>query len=144
MTALLAGLLAVPLLDHAVKRALLARLAARPLSLGRIGAVGLVRSRVRAARPPLGLTPAALWAIWLASAAALALVTARHPGFGWSAGLLLGGALSHALETSARGAIHDYVRLGRWPAFDLADAALTLGALGMGVHAVAVARAAWP
>ena len=38
--------------------------------------------------------------------------------------------MSHALETSLRGCIIDYVRLRFWPAFNLADVAITVGAAG--------------
>ncbi len=144
MTALLAAVLLVPLLDHAVKLVLLERLASRSLSLGPFGSIRMVRSAMRVARPPLRLAPAAIWAIWLGSAALLAFVTARQPGLGWSAGLLLGGALSHALETSVRGAVYDYVCLAWWPAFDLADAALAVGALGITLHVAGAVRALWP
>jgi hypothetical protein len=58
------------------------------------------------------------------------------PAIGWSFGLLLGAALSHALETSLRGSICDYVCLRFWPAFNLADVALTVGALGLAFELV--------
>ncbi len=42
-------------------------------------------------------------------------------------GLLLGGAIGNVIDRVARGAVTDYVKLPRWPAFNLADAAITLG-----------------
>jgi lipoprotein signal peptidase len=48
-------------------------------------------------------------------------------------GLLLGGSLSNAMEGSLRGSVTDYVCLRFWPAFNLADVALTAGAVGLGV-----------
>jgi signal peptidase II len=145
MAVLLVGMLAVPALDHLVKLVLLERLTSGSVSLGPFGAIRVVRSRIWMARPPLRLTPGAIWVLWLVSASLLALVTAWHPGLGWPAGLLVGGALSHALEMSVRGAVCDYVCLGRWPAFDLADAALTVGALGMAATLAGALRGAlWP
>ena len=46
-------------------------------------------------------------------------------------GLLLGGSLSNALESSLRGTVSDYVCLRFWPAFNLADLALAAGAIGI-------------
>ena len=43
----------------------------------------------------------------------------------------LAGSLSNLLEHVTRGAITDYVCLRRWPAFNLADVALTAGALSL-------------
>jgi signal peptidase II len=60
------------------------------------------------------------------------------PALGGPFGLMLGGALSHALETSVRGSVCDYVCLRFWPAFDLADVALAVGALGLGVQLIGV------
>jgi lipoprotein signal peptidase len=56
-------------------------------------------------------------------------------------GLLLGGSLSHAVESSLRGSITDYICLRFWPAFNLADLALTAGALGIIAELVIVTRA---
>jgi lipoprotein signal peptidase len=47
------------------------------------------------------------------------------------AGLLLGGSLSHAVESSLSGSITDYICLKFWPAFDLADVAIAAGAIGI-------------
>jgi lipoprotein signal peptidase len=59
------------------------------------------------------------------------------PGAGWPLGLLLGGALSHALETSLRGWICDYLCPRHWPPFDLADVAITLGGVGLALALLA-------
>jgi signal peptidase II len=42
-------------------------------------------------------------------------------------GLLLGGALGNALDRIRIGAVIDYVKLPNWPAFNLADIAITVG-----------------
>jgi lipoprotein signal peptidase len=44
---------------------------------------------------------------------------------------VLGASLSHAVETSVRGNVTDYICLRVWPAFNLADLALAAGALGL-------------
>ena len=46
-------------------------------------------------------------------------------------GMLLGGSSSHALESAVRGSISDYICLRFWPAFNLADVAITVGAIGV-------------
>lgn len=56
-------------------------------------------------------------------------------------GLLLGGSLSHAVESSLRGSITDYICLRFWPAFNLADLALAAGAIGMIVQFLIAGRA---
>ena len=43
------------------------------------------------------------------------------------AGLVLGGATSNLADRLRRGAIVDFVRVWRWPTFNLADAALCCG-----------------
>jgi lipoprotein signal peptidase len=65
------------------------------------------------------------------------------PPCGWFAGALLGGSLSHALETSLRGRVVDYVRLRFWPAFNLADVAITAGALGVLAQTVIAMKEVW-
>ena len=58
----------------------------------------------------------------------------QHTGslfFGVFVGLLLGGSLSNAVESSMRGSITDYICLRFWPAFNLADLALAAGAIGI-------------
>ena len=41
--------------------------------------------------------------------------------------MLLGGALGNVIDRAARGAVTDYIKLPHWPAFNLADAAITVG-----------------
>jgi lipoprotein signal peptidase len=81
-------------------------------------------------------TPAMLWIAWLAGAGALVALAARLPGSEWCAALLLGGSLSHMIETARRGRVCDYVCLRFWPAFNLADAAISIGAIGFVVTAL--------
>ena len=74
------------------------------------------------------LTVCALWALLAAS---LVAVGAWLPACRVPVCLLLAGSASNLLEHAARGAITDYVCLRRWPAFNLADVALTAGALSL-------------
>ena len=41
--------------------------------------------------------------------------------------LLLGGAIGNILDRIGDGAVTDFVKLPRWPAFNVADIAVTLG-----------------
>ena len=134
MTAVVLGLLLVPLLDHAIKRAVRGRLDAGTISLGPLGELRAVHARIWMARASRGVRLPAVWAVWIVAASVLATFSAVTPSLGWCSGLLLGGSLSHALETSVRGSVFDYVCLRFWPAFDLADVALAAGALGMVVE----------
>jgi signal peptidase II len=61
---------------------------------------------------------------WLVVAGVLTVVSMRFPWAGWSVGLILGGARSHAVETTRYGHVCDYICLRIWPAFNLADVAL--------------------
>jgi lipoprotein signal peptidase len=131
MTALVTALLLVVLIDQALKLLVLHRLGSASISLGLLGRVTGVRSRIWMARAPYRLRLATLWTLWIAGASGLVIVYALFPASGWFCALLLGGSLSHALETSVRGSICDYVCLRFWPAFNLADLAITVGAIGM-------------
>ena len=42
-------------------------------------------------------------------------------------GLLLGGAVGNVVDRVRDGAVTDFVKLPHWPAFNVADAAITLG-----------------
>jgi signal peptidase II len=138
------GLVLVPVLDHAVKLAVRHALAAGAVSLGSLGEVriGLADLWIRRASPRV--TPRAMWIVWIIAAAAVVVLDARLSWSGWFSGLLLGGSLSHALEISMRGAVCDYIRLRFWPAFDLADVAVAVGAGGLLAELVAALCGAHP
>jgi signal peptidase II len=76
---------------------------------------------------------------------ALALVLAwfavdpRRPGLWLSVGLLAGGALGNLADRVRADAVTDFIDLPLWPAFNLADVAITLGALGLVLSTVGVA-----
>ena len=44
-------------------------------------------------------------------------------------GMLLGGALGNIIDRIRYGAVTDFIKLPAWPAFNLADASITLGVL---------------
>ena len=131
MPLLVAVLMLVVLVDHALKLLVLRRLGRESISLGPMGKVTSVQTRIWMARAPFQLQLAIIWTLWIFGACALAIVNTLVPSSGWFCGLLLGGSLSHALETSLRGCICDYVCLRFWPAFNIADVAITMGAVGV-------------
>lgn len=129
MKVLSVTLLTVFLSDQAVKL-LLRRLGDRAITLGALGSVRTVTGRLWLRRLRPRWNGAAIWCLWLAAAIALVIGSLRVPSSEAFAGLLLGGSLSHAVESSLRGRITDYICLKFWPAFDLADVAMTAGAIG--------------
>jgi hypothetical protein len=143
MKTLCAGLFLVPLIDQALKYQLRLRLGEGGVSLGGFGDVRIVTARIWWTRWTHGPGAVATWSLWLLSAIPLALATALVPSFGWFAGLLLGGSLSHGLENSLRGGISDYVCLRFWPAFNLADVAIVAGALGLMREVSAIVLRTW-
>jgi signal peptidase II len=143
MIALVAGLLLVPVLDQALKLLVLRGLAPASVPLGPLGKLQVVRSRIWWARSGLRPSLATVWGLWFITAGGLAVLSGLFPPCGWFAGALLGGSLSHALETSLRGCVVDYVRLRFWPAFNLADVAITVGALGVLAQMVIATKEAW-
>lgn len=100
-------------------------------SLGPLGAVRLIETRIWWLRPRRSPALAWVWTVWGLAAILLAAMAALSPASALFAGVLLGGSLSHAIETSLRGGVSDYVCLRFWPAFNLADVAITVGALGV-------------
>ena len=130
MTALSATLLAVFLSDQAIKLLLRRHLGDRAIPLGALGNVRTVTGRLWMRRLGPRWNGAAIWGVWLAAAIALVIGSFWIPSSGAFAGLLLGGSLSHAVESSLSGSITDYICLKFWLAFDLADVAITTGAIG--------------
>jgi len=59
---------------------------------------------------------------------------ARHPerGLLWlPTGLLVGGAIGNMIDRISAGAVTDFIDVPLWPAFNLADAAITLGVISL-------------
>ncbi len=46
-------------------------------------------------------------------------------------GLLLGGAVGNLIDRLAEGAVTDFLKLPKWPAFNVADIAITFGVLAL-------------
>jgi signal peptidase II len=63
----------------------------------------------------------------------------RRPGLWLSVGLLAGGALGNLADRVRADAVTDFIDLPLWPAFNLADVAITLGALGLVVSSLGAA-----
>src|SRR5262249_8410930 len=126
----IAAFLLIPLADQAIKALLRRRLGERAVSLGPFGSLRVIDTPIWWARGGLRPTPVMLWIAWLAGPGALLALAPRLPGCEWCAALLLGGSLSHMIETSRRGRVCDYLCLRFWPAFNLADAAISIGTVG--------------
>ncbi len=73
-------------------------------------------------------------AITLGALALLLIYLARRPDRPWlwlPTGLLIGGALGNLIDRLAHGAVTDFIKLPAWPAFNLADIAITFGVLAL-------------
>lgn len=67
-----------------------------------------------------------------AALAAIAYLFSRNPRRPWmwvAVGLVAGGALGNLLDRLRHDAVTDFVAVGSWPPFNLADVAITLGVL---------------
>ncbi|MGN6257699.1 MAG: signal peptidase II [Solirubrobacterales bacterium] len=53
----------------------------------------------------------------------------QRPGMWVAVGLLAGGALGNLADRIRAGAVTDFVAIGSWPPFNLADVSITLGVL---------------
>jgi len=75
---------------------------------------------------------------------ALLAYFARHAGtrLAWvPTGLLLGGALGNGIDRVRDGAVTDFIDFALWPAFNVADSAITLGVIALLVVVELDARA---
>jgi len=55
-------------------------------------------------------------------------------GYGLPVGLLFGGALGNLADRLRYGRVLDFIDFGFWPVFNLADVAITAGAVLLGAH----------
>lgn len=72
--------------------------------------------------------------ITLVVLAGLTAFHARHRTRGpmWVVtGMIVGGALGNLVDRVRTGSVTDFVKLPAWPAFNLADSAITLGVIGL-------------
>jgi signal peptidase II len=70
----------------------------------------------------------------LAALGALLLYFFLRPQREWlwlPTGLLIGGAVGNLIDRLAHGAVTDFIKLPLWPAFNLADTAITVGVLAL-------------
>lgn len=66
------------------------------------------------------------------SCAAIALLLyylLRHERYALALSAIVGGALGNLIDRIFRGAVVDYINFSFWPAFNLADSAITLGVI---------------
>lgn len=132
----LAGVLcaAVLAIDQAVKGVVEAQLVLGEEVDG-LGPIGLTLSHNRGVA--FGLAGGAGVGLVLLTVVALAVIVwlfARDParrGMWVAVGLLSGGALGNLIDRLASGAVTDYIEIGPWPPFNLADVAITVGVLLM-------------
>jgi signal peptidase II len=54
-----------------------------------------------------------------------------RPGLWLATGLLIGGALGNLIDRLANGSVTDFIKLPLWPAFNVADMAITFGVLAL-------------
>lgn len=77
---------------------------------------------------------AAVVALITLAVVALAAYFATHRGRPWvwlPTGLLAGGALGNVVDRVREGFVTDFVKLPYWPAFNVADMAITVGVLSL-------------
>ena len=128
-TTLLVSTLAVLSVDQGTKLLVLVTLQdRRRMSIGRL-----------AFRPVIIRCPrsggARLLALWLVELVLLVAMVELVPAFDHSSaqialGTALGGAAGNLLDLRFRNGIIDFIDVGFWPVFNLADAAIVLGAIG--------------
>jgi lipoprotein signal peptidase len=116
--------------DQAVKLLLHRFMGSYVVPLGPFGSMRMVGGQLWLRRLSGRTSGAKLWCLWTAAAVPLVIVSILLPACAPFVGLLLGGSLSHAVESSMRGSITDYICLRFWPAFNFADVALVVGTIG--------------
>jgi signal peptidase II len=131
-----AGLLmaAVLILDQLTKHTLAANIASGETKKFLPG-INLVH--VRNTGVAFGIFSGGGAAVVIFTAAALSLLLvyfARRPSRPWlwiPTGLLVGGAIGNLIDRLASGAVTDFIKLPLWPAFNVADMAITFGILAL-------------
>jgi lipoprotein signal peptidase len=142
MSAMGLTILAVVLVDQAIKLMLRWRIGNEAFGLGRDGSLRLVAAQIWLRRLGRGSIGRKIWCVWSVAAIALVTCSAFVPLNTILLGLLLGGSLSHASESSLRGYVTDYICLRNWPSFNLADLALAVGAIGIMIQLVVIVHQA--
>ncbi len=130
----LLSLAATLVADQALKYAVLAGdSSARILELGSVVRIRPVRASGSLAGR-LGLRPVLLSFVWLCSLLAVLVLAPRAGRFDGALaqaalGAALGGAAGNLVDVVRRKYVVDYVELGPWPAFNLADVAIVSGVI---------------
>jgi signal peptidase II len=83
----------------------------------------------------LGIPPIALACMWLACLLTIVVLMSHAQSRGTALsrialGAALGGAAANLFDVLVRKAVVDYIELGPWPAFNLADVAIVAGVIG--------------
>lgn len=78
-----------------------------------------------------GVVVAVVIALALAALVGFFAANARTPLIWLPIGLVLGGALGNLVDRVRLGAVTDFVEVPHWPAFNLADSAITVGVLSL-------------
>lgn len=96
-----------------------------------LGPIGLTLSHNRGVAFGLASgSDAPLVAFGVAALAFVGVLLARNPSKPWmwlAVGLVAGGALGNLADRLRAGAVTDYIEIGSWPPFNLADVAITVG-----------------
>lgn len=120
----------VVVLDQAAKAAVEAHLVPGQ-QVEVLGPIGLTLSHNQGVAFGLASgSDAPLIAFAIAALAFVATMLARRPaarGMWVAVGLVAGGALGNLADRLRAGAVIDYVEIGSWPPFNLADVAITVG-----------------
>jgi len=130
MSILCVTVLAVLIADQAIKLMVRRLAAGDGVALGPCGSLRVAVGRLWLRRLGGQFSDLAIWSIWVAATVSLVIAAAFvsiDPVF---VGLLVGGSLSHAIESSVRGFVTDICVRNR-AAFNLADLALAVGAIGI-------------
>jgi signal peptidase II len=96
--------------------------------------VGLQRTKNRGIAFGLGgdsplITAAVLLALLLLALIVIKSGVMSEPGGGVAIGAIAGGGIGNLIDRLADGSVTDFVAVGPWPRFNVADAALTCGIL---------------
>jgi signal peptidase II len=78
-----------------------------------------------------GAVPALLASAALAALLAFFVTQIRRPLVWLPTGLLVGGAAGNLIDRARQGWVTDFVKLPHWPAFNVADIAITFGVLAL-------------
>jgi lipoprotein signal peptidase len=130
MSAVWLTALAVVVGDQAIKHMVRRLSGSHAMVLGPCGRVRVVAGRLWLLRLGGSFSGLTMWSIWVAATASLVIASRLASIEPVLVGLLVGGSLSHAVESSLRGSVTDYIRV-RNLAFNLADVALAAGAIGI-------------